>query len=228
MGWAHSSDLADPTPFLEVDNLLLTTGTQFAADAPAERVRRLRGPTRRGRGGRPRLRHRGGPGHPRTAGRGLRRAGPAAAGGAVPDTLPRAGPPDRRRSGRAGPRPRSVGPGRPASAVAGRPLRRADRRRAGGAESAARGRRAAPRRARRGAVRARPTPLRPTPRPPPSRPRPGGCCTGGCGPDRPWTCRAGPVARGGWSRCRLSVAATSSAACSRWRCPSGPTPRPRR
>ena len=35
MGWAHSSDLADPTPFLEVDNLLLTTGTQFAADAPA-------------------------------------------------------------------------------------------------------------------------------------------------------------------------------------------------
>ena len=33
VGWAHSSDLADPTPFLEVDNLLLTTGTQFAADA---------------------------------------------------------------------------------------------------------------------------------------------------------------------------------------------------
>ena len=35
MGWAHSSDLADPTPFLEVDNLLLTTGTQFATDAAA-------------------------------------------------------------------------------------------------------------------------------------------------------------------------------------------------
>ena len=35
VGWAHSSDLLDPTPFLEVDNLLLTTGTQFAADAPA-------------------------------------------------------------------------------------------------------------------------------------------------------------------------------------------------
>jgi purine catabolism regulator len=34
VGWAHSSDLVDPTPFLEVDNLLLTTGTQFAADAP--------------------------------------------------------------------------------------------------------------------------------------------------------------------------------------------------
>lgn len=33
VGWAHSSDLVDPTPFLEVDNLLLTTGTQFAADA---------------------------------------------------------------------------------------------------------------------------------------------------------------------------------------------------
>ncbi len=29
IGWAHSSDLLDPTPFLEVDNLLLTTGTQF-------------------------------------------------------------------------------------------------------------------------------------------------------------------------------------------------------
>ena len=35
VGWAHSSDLLDPTPFLEDDNLLLTTGTQFAADAPA-------------------------------------------------------------------------------------------------------------------------------------------------------------------------------------------------
>jgi purine catabolism regulator len=35
VGWAHSSDLLDPTPFLETDNLLLTTGTQFAADAPA-------------------------------------------------------------------------------------------------------------------------------------------------------------------------------------------------
>ena len=35
VGWAHSSDLLDPTPFLELDNLLLTTGTQFAADAPA-------------------------------------------------------------------------------------------------------------------------------------------------------------------------------------------------
>jgi PucR family transcriptional regulator, purine catabolism regulatory protein len=34
LGWTHSSDLADPTPFLEVGNLLLTTGTQFAADAP--------------------------------------------------------------------------------------------------------------------------------------------------------------------------------------------------
>ncbi|HEY5978714.1 MAG TPA: PucR family transcriptional regulator [Microlunatus sp.] len=35
VGWAHSSDLDDPTPFLEVDTLLLTTGTQFAPDAPA-------------------------------------------------------------------------------------------------------------------------------------------------------------------------------------------------
>ena len=35
IGWAHSSDLLDPTPFLEVDNLLLTTGTQFAASTSA-------------------------------------------------------------------------------------------------------------------------------------------------------------------------------------------------
>jgi PucR family transcriptional regulator, purine catabolism regulatory protein len=35
VGWAHSSDLSDPTPFLEAGNLLLTTGTQFAEDAPA-------------------------------------------------------------------------------------------------------------------------------------------------------------------------------------------------
>ena len=33
IGWAHSSDLLDPTPFLEPGNLLLTTGTQFAEDA---------------------------------------------------------------------------------------------------------------------------------------------------------------------------------------------------
>ena len=31
--WVHSSDLADPTPFLADDLLLLTTGTQFAPDA---------------------------------------------------------------------------------------------------------------------------------------------------------------------------------------------------
>ncbi|HEU5485125.1 MAG TPA: PucR family transcriptional regulator ligand-binding domain-containing protein, partial [Microlunatus sp.] len=35
IGWAHSSDLSDPTPFLERGNLLLTTGTQFdGASAP--------------------------------------------------------------------------------------------------------------------------------------------------------------------------------------------------
>ena len=34
--WAHSSDLLDPTPFLEPDNLLLTTGTQFQEAAPAQ------------------------------------------------------------------------------------------------------------------------------------------------------------------------------------------------
>ena len=32
IGWAHSSDLMDPTPFLEIDNLLLTTGTQFGGE----------------------------------------------------------------------------------------------------------------------------------------------------------------------------------------------------
>jgi PucR family transcriptional regulator, purine catabolism regulatory protein len=44
--WAHSSDLADPTPFLDAGHVLLTTGTQFEAapDAAfaADYVRRLR------------------------------------------------------------------------------------------------------------------------------------------------------------------------------------------
>jgi purine catabolism regulator len=31
--WAHSSDLVDPSPFLEAGNVLLTTGTQFGADS---------------------------------------------------------------------------------------------------------------------------------------------------------------------------------------------------
>jgi purine catabolism regulator len=35
ISWASSSDLPDPTPFLVPDQLLLTTGTQFADDAPA-------------------------------------------------------------------------------------------------------------------------------------------------------------------------------------------------
>ncbi|MDD7944624.1 PucR family transcriptional regulator [Microbacterium sp. NE2HP2] len=34
--WVHSSDLADPTPFLSEDVVLLTTGTQFAGDSDAE------------------------------------------------------------------------------------------------------------------------------------------------------------------------------------------------
>jgi purine catabolism regulator len=37
IGWAHSSDLVDPTPFLEVDNLLLTTGTQFEPEGADNR-----------------------------------------------------------------------------------------------------------------------------------------------------------------------------------------------
>ena len=42
--WVHSSDLADPTPFLAEEMVLLTTGTQFSGDAPApydEYVERL-------------------------------------------------------------------------------------------------------------------------------------------------------------------------------------------
>lgn len=33
--WVHSTDLADPTPFLSEGLVLLTTGTQFSADDPA-------------------------------------------------------------------------------------------------------------------------------------------------------------------------------------------------
>lgn len=33
VNWAHSSDLADPTPFLDAGHVLLTTGTQFERDA---------------------------------------------------------------------------------------------------------------------------------------------------------------------------------------------------
>lgn len=44
--WAHNSDLPDPTPFLDRDCVLLTTGTQFGEDADpgfaAEYVDRLR------------------------------------------------------------------------------------------------------------------------------------------------------------------------------------------
>ena len=36
--WAHSSDLTDPTPFLEPGNLLLTTGSQFTARAGPEEL----------------------------------------------------------------------------------------------------------------------------------------------------------------------------------------------
>lgn len=37
--WVHSSDLADPTPFLADGLLLLTTGTQFGTDAAAQDYR---------------------------------------------------------------------------------------------------------------------------------------------------------------------------------------------
>ncbi|KAA9089870.1 PucR family transcriptional regulator [Microbacterium radiodurans] len=51
--WVHSSDLADPTPFLSEDVVLLTTGTQFAEGAPRDvdaYVRRLRARGVRGLG----------------------------------------------------------------------------------------------------------------------------------------------------------------------------------
>lgn len=41
--WVHSSDLADPTPFLADDLTLLTTGSQFADDDAAGYVARLAG-----------------------------------------------------------------------------------------------------------------------------------------------------------------------------------------
>ncbi|HCJ48734.1 MAG TPA: PucR family transcriptional regulator, partial [Microbacterium sp.] len=36
--WVHSSDLADPTPFLADDLVLLTTGTQFPGGDDADRA----------------------------------------------------------------------------------------------------------------------------------------------------------------------------------------------
>lgn len=39
ISWVSSSDLADPTPFLVPEQLLLTTGRQFADDAPPEEYR---------------------------------------------------------------------------------------------------------------------------------------------------------------------------------------------
>ncbi|KAB1654306.1 PucR family transcriptional regulator [Pseudoclavibacter chungangensis] len=45
ISWVHSSDLADPTPWLEPDQLLLTDGMQFLGDAPVaadDYVERLR------------------------------------------------------------------------------------------------------------------------------------------------------------------------------------------
>lgn len=52
--WVHSSDLADPTPFLSEDVVLLTTGTQFVVDGGIDRaddyVARLRARGVRGLG----------------------------------------------------------------------------------------------------------------------------------------------------------------------------------
>lgn len=46
LSWVHSSDLLDPTPYLEAGNLLLTNGAQFSSDPDADEAlaycRRLR------------------------------------------------------------------------------------------------------------------------------------------------------------------------------------------
>lgn len=39
LSWVHSSDLLDPTPYLEAGNLLLTNGAQFSADPDAAEAR---------------------------------------------------------------------------------------------------------------------------------------------------------------------------------------------
>ena len=90
--WVHSSDLADPTPFLSEGLALLTTGTQFQdAGDDARRLRattsrRLVGPRR----GRTRLRHRGGARrHPAAAGRRVPRRADAAVRGALPHAVHR-------------------------------------------------------------------------------------------------------------------------------------------
>lgn len=43
VGWAHSSELTDPTPFLEGGELLLTTGLGLRADAARDYARRVAG-----------------------------------------------------------------------------------------------------------------------------------------------------------------------------------------
>ena len=93
--WVHSSDLADPTPFLSEGLALLTTGTQFqdAADDASTSyrayVRRLSRPRR----GRSRLRHRGGARrHPAAARRRVPCRADAAVRGALPHAVHRRGP----------------------------------------------------------------------------------------------------------------------------------------
>lgn len=39
LSWVHSSDLPDPTPYLEAGNLLLTNGAQFSPDPDADEAR---------------------------------------------------------------------------------------------------------------------------------------------------------------------------------------------
>ena len=92
--WVHSSDLADPTPFLSEGLALLTTGTQFQdAGDDAFALPRLRAPAGGPRRGRSRLRHRGGARrHPAAARRRVPCRADAAVRGALPHAVHRRGP----------------------------------------------------------------------------------------------------------------------------------------
>ena len=128
--WVHSSDLADPTPFLSEGLALLTTGTQFQdAERRPRRVPRVRAAARGARGGRTRLRHRGrARRHPAGPGGGVPRRADAAVRGAVPHAVHRRRPRERRGDRRPGLRAAQLGARRAARDRArGAPARRPGR-----------------------------------------------------------------------------------------------------
>ena len=176
--WVHSSDLADPTPFLSEGLVLLTTG--HAVRGRRRRpgcVPRLRPPARGARRGRARLRHRGGARrHPAGPCRRMPRRADAAVRGALPHAVHRRRARQRRgdrgavvRAAQLGARraardrPRRAAPGRarrdprrarPAARHVGRDVRRRRRARAraSGRRTRCRGRREPARRGRRRAA----------------------------------------------------------------------------